>query len=189
MSVRLWHTTNLGHGNHLTVSKRIGGKKGAGDLAVGLVLAAIVFLPIALLVLLYRGLKQRYSEKVAIPVVAGLLLVAFIFGGVSAKKANDRSIAEQEATAEAVEVIEKSPEQSAQLEPEAEAVPVTRAMPTEKSEPEEKQAPEQMVWIAASGNGTKYHRSTCSALKNGKKMIPLSEAEKMGLTPCKLCGG
>lgn len=47
------------------------------------------------------------------------------------------------------------------------------------------QPQEKMVWI--SSNGGKYHsRSSCSAMENPQQ-ITLSEAENMGLTPCKKC--
>ena len=45
-----------------------------------------------------------------------------------------------------------------------------------------------IVYITASGNGTAYHRSTCSTLQNSSIVgIPLSEALARGYTPCKRC--
>ncbi len=44
-----------------------------------------------------------------------------------------------------------------------------------------------MVWIAGSGEGTKYHsRSGCSNMKNPVQ-ISLADAQRMGYTPCKRC--
>lgn len=78
-------------------------------------------------------------------------------------------------------ILELKPETI--TEPAKETTSVTKTIPTQKAEKE------QTVWIASSGNGTKYHKSTCRTLKDGKTEITLSEAEAMGLTACKVCGG
>jgi hypothetical protein len=43
----------------------------------------------------------------------------------------------------------------------------------------------QTVYITDSGK--KYHAKNCSAVKTGKKGIPLKEAKKEGYEPCKVC--
>lgn len=42
-----------------------------------------------------------------------------------------------------------------------------------------------MVFIKEKGQ--KYHKKNCKLVATGKKGIKLSEAAKMGLTPCKVC--
>ena len=43
------------------------------------------------------------------------------------------------------------------------------------------------MWIAGSGNGTKYHSNpNCSNMKNPVE-ISLSEAQSRGYDPCKKC--
>jgi len=56
--------------------------------------------------------------------------------------------------------------------------------PTPEPTPEEK-----MVWVASSGNGTKYHyKSTCSNMKNPEQ-IGISSAKAQGYTACKKSAG
>lgn len=43
------------------------------------------------------------------------------------------------------------------------------------------------VYIAASGEGNRYHRSGCRTLKNGQVAINLSQAKAMGRTACGIC--
>ena len=45
------------------------------------------------------------------------------------------------------------------------------------------------VWITASGKGKKYHRHDCTTLGHSAQLVKLtrSDAEKRGLTPCKVC--
>jgi hypothetical protein len=43
----------------------------------------------------------------------------------------------------------------------------------------------QTVYITDTGK--KYHAKNCSAVKTGKKGIPLKEAKKEGYEPCKVC--
>jgi len=49
-------------------------------------------------------------------------------------------------------------------------------------------AQEQAVYIAASGNGKKYHYEDCRTLRNSeKKAISIPEAKQRGYTPCGVC--
>jgi hypothetical protein len=43
----------------------------------------------------------------------------------------------------------------------------------------------QTVYVTDTGK--KYHAKNCSAVKTGKKGIPLKEAKKEGYEPCKVC--
>jgi hypothetical protein len=43
----------------------------------------------------------------------------------------------------------------------------------------------QTVYIT--DKGKKYHAKNCPVAKKGKKGIPLQEAKKLGLRPCKMC--
>ena len=45
----------------------------------------------------------------------------------------------------------------------------------------------EIVYIASSGEGNKYHRQNCRTLKNGATAISKSQAVAMGRTACKVC--
>lgn len=50
------------------------------------------------------------------------------------------------------------------------------------------EAKTKYVYIAASGNGTKYHKSKNCSRMNGKvNKVKLSKAKKDGYEPCKKC--
>jgi hypothetical protein len=46
---------------------------------------------------------------------------------------------------------------------------------------------EEMVWIATSGRGLRYHYENCRTLRGEKKEIPISEAKTAGYTGCEVC--
>lgn len=41
--------------------------------------------------------------------------------------------------------------------------------------------------VFITGSGSRYHRRDCSTIKSNKKAVTLGEAEKKGLTPCRVC--
>lgn len=53
--------------------------------------------------------------------------------------------------------------------------------------PQQPAANETIVYIAATGDGTKYHHSGCRTIKHGEIALPLSQAQAMGRTPCGVC--
>lgn len=74
-------------------------------------------------------------------------------------------------------------------EPTAEPTPAPTAAPTEAPAPQPAAAEPQgqMVWIASSGNGTKYHNDPgCSNMKNPLE-ISITDAQARGYGPCKKC--
>ena len=208
MGLHFRHTTNLGGGNRITYSKRIGGGGNGGG--VWKFLLYLIFLPVVLLVLLWRGLAAKYGSATAWKVI-GCVLAGFVVLGVIVsifeKPEDPSALSEPPAAVEAAE--EPAPQTLEEITPTAEealarSLPV--ASPVEKpeqkpaetdqkpAETEQKpaEAPalkdsEATVWIAASREGDRYHRENCRWIKDGKIEIPLSEAEKAGFTPCKTC--
>lgn len=62
------------------------------------------------------------------------------------------------------------------------AVPAATSVPVE--------AKAKYVYIASSGNGTKYHSNKdCSRMRGKVKKVKLSKAKKDGYEPCKKCYG
>lgn len=53
--------------------------------------------------------------------------------------------------------------------------------------PQQPTTNETIVYIAATGDGTKYHHSGCRTIKHGEVALPLSQAQAMGRTPCGIC--
>lgn len=70
MSIWVGHTTNLGHGNRITIGKRLGGKKKSdnGEGAILLIVLAIILLPITAVFLLAKLIKHL-AEKRSVPKV------------------------------------------------------------------------------------------------------------------------
>lgn len=86
---------------------------------------------------------------------------------------------------------EPTPEPTAEPTPEptAEPTPAPTAAPTEAPAPQPAAAEPQgqMVWIASSGKGKKYHSDpTCSNMNNPLE-ISISDAQAKGYEPCKNC--
>ena len=46
---------------------------------------------------------------------------------------------------------------------------------------------EQTSYVYITDTGKKYHRELCISLKYSKRKCTLEEAEKLGLTECKIC--
>lgn len=93
----------------------------------------------------------------------------------AAKQAEEEKLAAEQAEAERI-----AAEQAAAEQAEAERIAAEQAAQQATQEPQEK-----MVWISESGG--RYHsKSSCSGMNNPRQ-VTLSEAESLGLTPCKKC--
>ena len=86
-------------------------------------------------------------------------------------------------------IVAVAPTQEPTAVPTAEPTPAPTAAPTEAPAPQPAAAEPQgqMVWIASSGNGTKYHNDPgCSNMKNPLE-ISITDAQARGYEPCKKC--
>lgn len=94
------------------------------------------------------------------------------------------ALAQQKAAEEAAEQ-QRQQEAAAQLKAQQEA---ERKAAEEASRAQTTSAPiEATVYVAASGNGQRYHsRSSCSNMK-GTVSLSVSQAQSQGYTPCKKC--
>lgn len=97
-----------------------------------------------------------------------------------AERAAKEQKAAEEAAAKEAAAQQKAAEEAARLQAEQEAAQQAAA--------QAQQAPvEATVYIAASGNGSRYHsRSSCSNM-NGTVALSVSEAQARGYTPCQKC--
>lgn len=115
------------------------------------------------------------SEEASLPLVLDTAKTQEL---VAAKEAEKAAAAEAEA--------------AAQREAEAQAAAAAAAATAAKAQAESQAQSSSSsgggtVYIAASGNGSKYHsRSSCSSMK-GTISMSKAEAERQGYTPCKKC--
>lgn len=97
--------------------------------------------------------------------------------------------AEEQARLEEEKLAQEAAQQEAQQQLESQQAtssPSTSPGSTAQQAPQQPQQT-QMVWIASSGNGTKYHSDpTCSNMKNPTQ-ISIDEAIGRGKTPCSKC--
>lgn len=101
----------------------------------------------------------------------------------------EQAAAEEQARLEEEKLAQEAEQQEAQQQPESQQAtssPSTSSGSTAQQTPQQPQQT-QMVWIASSGNGTKYHSDpTCSNMKNPTQ-ISIDEAISRGKTPCSKC--
>lgn len=134
-----------------------------------------------------RKQGKQCSKRWRTIVISAFVAVCFLFGalGLTANVDNDAN-----SSLPVSSEVKHEPTSEPTIEPTPEPTPEPTTEPT--PEPTEQPAAvadvkEEMVWIAGSGNGEKYHsRSTCSGMKNPVE-ISLSEAQARGYGPCGRC--
>lgn len=91
--------------------------------------------------------------------------------------------AKRKAEEEAKKQAELEEQKKAEEEAAAQAAAESQAQQQDQSQAQQPQ--EEMVWI--SNTGSKYHsNSSCSGMDNPSQ-VPISQAQSMGLQPCKKC--
>lgn len=99
----------------------------------------------------------------------------------AAAKAEEARIAAEQKAAE--EAAEKQRQQEAQQAAEREAAEREAAEQAAKSQ----STAEATVYIAASGNGARYHSSSSCSNMKGTISLSISDAQARGYTPCQKC--
>ena len=101
----------------------------------------------------------------------------------------EKAATEEQAKLEAEKLAQQEAVQQNSQQQSSNQQQITSSAPSVSvAEPAPQQSQQtQMVWIASSGNGTKYHNDpTCSNMKNPTQ-ISLDEAISIGKTPCSKC--
>lgn len=102
-----------------------------------------------------------------------------------AKEEAERKAAEEKAKEEAAEEEKRLAEEEAKKQA-AEEEAKKQAAEEEAAAQEIQQEPqEEMVWI--SNTGKKYHNNPSCSGMNSPSQVPISQAQSMGLQPCKKC--
>ena len=105
----------------------------------------------------------------------------------AAEEAERQRIAQEQAAAEEAERQRIAQEQAAAEEAERQRIAQEQAAAQANQNSQSSQAIGQTVYIAASGEGTKYHsRSSCSNM-NGTIELSVDEAINRGYSACKKC--
>lgn len=167
MSVYFRHSKNLGGGNRIVFSKRVGGsgKGNGGGGTAGIVTLVIV---IALGVAVFSGGKGKQNIEPEEPATVQ-----------TAERSEPTKTEETEHT-QVAEPSRSMPESIQETANADDRIVLDETVSQEESA-------ECTVWIASSGDGTRYHNENCRTLKGGKREVTITEAEKFGYTPCRIC--
>lgn len=144
--------------------------------------------------------KQGRTKSVRWKIVTAVIFVCWglLFYAAGTSSAEEKTPSESIASS----VIDATPQPTVEpalqptVEPTAELTSEPTTEPTPEPTPEPTAEPtaepaaepsEQMVWIASTGDGTKYHRKASCSRMNNPIELPISEAQARGYEPCGIC--
>lgn len=177
-----------------------GSPAGCGLSALWILAAVFLFLMVLAAPGILAKLVLLVGAVVALPVwnkarfpglARGLIVIlTFVFGvylGAQAQAGQEPAAASSvPASSVSSSVAASAAEPTA--EPTAEPMAEPTAAPTEEPVQEAAAEPsEPMVWIASTGNGTKYHAKAGCSRMNDPIELPLSDAQARGYEPCGIC--